>query len=675
MIAEAFFKPLKIGGKTIRNRVVKSPQSSYFWELDQSAGQRAIDFYESLAKGGTGLVVVGAIQFFPCEYGRREAGLHSDFQIEGFKKLTDAVHAHGSTVIAQFNHDGASDAENPRCSTAHTAAELPCPEMYCSPCTGVSHDEIAEIKQAFVNGAIRAKKAGFDGVEVHSANAYFLLSFLSRIWNKRDDEYGPQNMENRTRLQREVVSEIRKACGDEFIIGIRMNGQEFGHERAMTIDEGVEAAKWFEKAGVDYLSVTGYGYGKLPFQFVADYWAYPEVDDYMKPYEGRFATGLLLPAAQAIRAAVNIPVLAGGRLDEKLGAQAIIDGKVDAVLFGRPLWADPELGNKIERGELDKIVHCTHCATCEHPFDGEPRRCRVNPSFGRERELEIKPADTKKNVVVVGGGPAGMEAARVASLRGHKVTLLERESVLGGHLPLATMVKGSKFDSVFAVRDYLVDRIHESSVDVRLKTAATKDTIASLNPDVVIVATGGIYASPYAKNGVKDAEMLAKMGKLPIKILGPQAIHSLSKIALPTIGKNVAIIGGQIEGVQGAVFLAERGRNVTLISEDEEIGDRMPPRYLMRDEAWFQKNGIEVINGASIKNVSKKSVALLQGGKRKVVNVDSVLVFMTPLGNDALFDELKGCASEVVRIGAANGPATSLVVDALREGREVGTRV
>ncbi len=665
--------PLRLGPVTMKNRIIKSPQSTYFWAEDQSVSEQVLAHYQALAAGGTGLIVIAALQLFPCAHGRREGGLYDDRFIPGMKRLTDAIHAHGCVVTAQLIHDGASDLERPRCSTAFTADELPCPTEFCSPCTGVSLAEIEEMKKAFVDGAIRAQKAGFDGVEVHTANAYFLVSFLSRIWNRRTDQYGPQSMENRTRLQREIIREIRRACGEDFVIGVRMNGQEFGHERAMTIEEGVEAARLFDREDINYISVTGYGYGAVPMQYVADYWAYPEADADMRAYVGNFASGLLIPAAAAIKKAVEHPVFAGGRLDAERGEELLAHDVLDGILFGRPHWADAELAKKILSGRYDSIVRCTRCATCEDPQDGVPRRCRVNPAFGREAVLTVTKTASPKRVLVVGGGPAGMEVARVASLRGHAVTLCESQGCLGGKLPLAIMVKGCRFDEVQSLLSRLEEQVRQQVSDIRLGTTVTEDFVNRERPDVVVLATGGQYRLPDIPGidlpQVQGVRSLAGRASLPLKLFGPARLHTLSKYVMPGMGRRVVIIGGQIEALQGAVFLGRRGRLVTLVESGERLGDRMPPRYLRRTLAWMQRTGVVVHTSTKVQQIVRDSVQCIKNGVAFSISCDQVLVFMPPEVNGDLLSSL---SVPVYRIGAAAGVGHSLMVHAIYDARALG---
>jgi 2,4-dienoyl-CoA reductase (NADPH2) len=680
---ETLFSPIKVGSLTLKNRIVKAPQSSEYWLEGQMITNRVIDLYEGIAEGGASMILIGAILFQPAEpelpflFG----GISDDRHIPGMSELASAVHKHDCHVLVQLHHPGPapiSATYTPLASTTLTVDQVPLD--YCVPTRGVTIDEMEKMKADYIEAAARAQKAGFDGVECHSANGYFLLSFLSRAWNYRTDQYGPQSMENRTRLHCEIITAIRERCGKDFVIGVRINGQEFGHPNAITPAEAAEASKFLEAAGVDYISVTGYGYGKIPMQYVADYWPYPEPDDFMKPYVKRFKTGLTVPAAEAVKKAVNVPVITVGRLDEELGEEILRDGKADLILFGRPLWADHELPTKLAEGRQEDIVRCCRCATCEDPQDG-PRRCRVNPALGREKELAITPAPVKKKVLVVGAGPAGMEVARVAALRGHEVTLCERSGHLGGKLHLAAMLKGTDFDDVSTIIEYLSRQVKRLPIAIKTGVEVDRQFVLDTKPDVVILAVGGLYGLPEGIPGILGSNVagvasLSHAAELPLRLLGANAVGKLSTIALPGVGKNVVIVGGQIEGLQGAVFLKKRGRNVTVLEEGDTLGGRMPPRYLKRTLPWLAKEGVEVLTGVKYDEIVKDGVRItLSDGSKRAISADTVMVLLPPQANDRLKNEIGGAAPEGYSIGCGNGVDSSLIINALTEARETGCRV
>lgn len=256
------------------------------------------------------------------------------------------------------------------------------PRRVGKPTRGLTAEEIAEDKELYFKAAERAKAAGFDGIEVHCAHGYYLESFVSRVWNRRDDQYGPQSLENRTRLPLEIIAGLRERLGADYPLGLRMNGQEWGADKGLTIAETVAIAKIFEGAGVRYISVSGYGFGPLPFRYLPDYWPYPEPEEHMKPYLKDFmGDGLLIPAAATIKQAVNIPVIAVGRLDEAKAEKILEEGKADLVAFGRVLWADPEFPRKVAEGRIEDIVRCTRCGTCEDPPVGRRAAAGSTPPW------------------------------------------------------------------------------------------------------------------------------------------------------------------------------------------------------------------------------------------------------------------------------------------------------
>lgn len=676
--------PLKITDKlTTRNRIVKAPQSSWFFENDGTAGDRVQTFYETLAEGGVGLLIVSAIVWRPDHPFGPYGSLVDDDHIPGMKKLVERVHAHNCPVMCQLHHGGPSAAAGhnnglPTGSSAMNEEDLPSPGR---PVQGLSKEDIKKDKDLYFQAAERAIACGFDGIEVHCAHGYYLESFLSRVWNHRDDEYGPQSMENRTRLIVEIIKGLRERFGADFPIGLRMNGSEWGAKGDLTIDEAVQAACIFEKAGVNYISVSGYGYGPLPFRYLPDYWPYPEPEEHMKPFMNDFkGLGLLVPAAAAVKKAVNIPVIAVGRMDEEKGEKILEEGKADLIAFGRYLWADPDFPKKVMEGHVDDIVRCTRCATCEDPPAGKPRRCRVNPAMGREKELQLVPTQNSKKVLVVGGGPAGMETARAAAIRGHKVILCEKTGELGGKLPLASMIKGSDDEDIRSIIPYLKRQLEKLPVEIRLNTEVDKDYILKEKPDAVVIATGGLYNLPQLP-GVNNANVssvnsLAKKVKLPLAIFGPEALHKLTKMYMP-IGKRVIIIGGRIEGVQGAIFLAKRRREVCILEEGSELGAGIPPRYLARIAPWFEKRGIKAFTGVRFKEITNEGVIWQDSdGQEHLTKGDSVMVLRSQEPDLSLKETLEDLVSEIHMAGSVNGAEKgSLIVNALENGRRIACQL
>lgn len=672
---------------TLKNRMVKSPQSTFRWNDDGTADNcSALDLYEAIAKGGAACVFTDGIMWdkVPGKY----CSAWDDKFIPGLTQLAERVHKHDCKIVAQIHHGGPSaavmDENRPfSSSTIDDERKLPIPPPEGRLTRGLTKDEILEKEQLIADACLRIKKAGFDGVEIHAAHGYLLNSFLSPIWNHRDDAYGPQTAASRTLIMREIYDKVRKICGEEFLVGTRINGIEFSPlvEGAITIDIAAQNARALESYGYQYISVTGYGYGSLPFRYVPDYWPYPDPEPhmapYMKDYEGY---GLWKPAICAVKNAVNIPVIGVGRMDEDKGEDFLRNGWADIIAYGRYLWADPEFPNKVKEGRIDEIRRCTRCASCEDPLTS-PRVCRVNPALGREPELTPTPATIKKTVMVIGGGPAGMEAALTAAARGHKVTLCERSGELGGRIKLASMIKGNRVEDVMPIYHYLTTMIAKSDVRVKLKVEVTEDMVRREAPDAVILANSSPYFIPSADEVVGiDAKNvftipgMSKLARLPLKILGPEKLAKLSKRVLP-VGNKVVILGAGAEGVQCAIFLVHRGKEVTILAEGDDIGGLVPVKYKVRLEPWFETHGVQVVRNAHAKRIGKKLVIADTPDGERAFSCDSVMVMLPERRDSTLFERLKAIVPETYEVGSTLGGDNSFLKHALMDGRVVGCRL
>ena len=674
------FSPITITPTCIlKNRIIKTGQSTWRWNPDGSAeGSAGEDLYENIARGGAAGIFIGgcAIEDTPGIY----LGLWDDKFIPGLKHLTDKIHKYDCKIFAQFHHSGPAAWPRlgalPISSSTLTVDQLPMKPPLANPCQEMSVQQIREKQRQIVEACIRAEKGGFDGMEIHVAHGYLLNSFVSRIWNHRTDEYGPQNVENRTRIVREIFEEARRHVRPDFVLGVRMNGREYGAKNAITIEEAIENAKAFEKAGAQFINVAGYGYGEAPFRYCPDYFPYPEPEDFMLPYMNAYrGKGLWTDSASHIKKYVSVPVITAGRMNEDLAEKVLEDGDADIIGFGRGLWADPDMPRKIFEGRPEDIVRCTRCASCEDPVT-QPRICRVNPSLGREKEMDMSPAATKKKVMVIGGGPAGMEAARVAALRGHDVTLYEKSGALGGRIKLASMIKGHEVEDVMPIYDYLTVQIKKLPIHIRLNTTVTPDLIRREAPDAVVIATSAEYFVPDIPgihgHNVSTIKQLSRLASLPLRIFGPGLLEKLSYYFLP-VGKKVVVLGGQIEGVQGAVFLRKRGRDVTIVEESDSWGGGIPERYMQRIGPWFRKKGVTVMTVTKAESINSKGVVVrAKDGTTSLLSCDSVMVLMPQKADHRLAEEIKPMVKEVYEIGSALGPENGLLKHALYDGRRTG---
>jgi NADPH-dependent 2,4-dienoyl-CoA reductase/sulfur reductase-like enzyme len=520
-------------------------------------------------------------------------------------------------------------------------------------------DDLAWVIDQFAQAARRVKDAGVDAIEIHAAHGYLLSTFLSRGYNKRDDRWGG-SLENRARLTCEVVKAIKEVVGVDYPVLVRVNGFEFGLADGLTPEETARAAAMIEEAGADAIHVSANAHN--PF---ADF------------TQGPLPAGVAQyrEYTKTIKQHVTIPVIAVGRMLPEIANEMLALGECDFVSMGRQLLADPELVNKIKDGARQSVRPCINCYVCveQNFFDGNPK-CAVNPALCNESVAVLAPMVRAKHVVVIGGGPGGMEAARVAALRGAKVTLIEKGSRLGGTMWFSQLTTPANQLLV----DWFTHEIERLNVDVLLSTEATRDLISALNADEVIVATGarrGLPDVPGADlphvltgdalraviTGEKDSgnRSLSALGKVIVasgRAIGllnsVDRIRSLSKTWMP-VGKRVVVIGGGLVGLELAEFLAERGRKVTVLEEGPHMGlpMAMPRRWTAVSKAT--KHGVVLVRGASVVSIDKVSVRYRVGEDEFEARGDTVVVASQVEPDSKLADELSGLGIRIQVVGDA----------------------
>jgi 2,4-dienoyl-CoA reductase-like NADH-dependent reductase (Old Yellow Enzyme family) len=697
------FEPGSIGPVTTRNRLIKTANGTSFMEDDQTVGARMVAYYERLAGGGVGFLVVESCGVeYPLgtqhvhyhadgSYQGVQLHLDDDRFIEGFSRLTEAVHRHGCPVSIQLQHSGPWNptgllprdpaVRDVKCASALGEDELPGPDFL--PCRALTRAEIEDQVDLWASAGERAYKAGFDAVEMNHGTCHQGNTFLSRVWNRRDDEYGPQSLENRTRFLREIVAETKRRCGPAFAVHVLINIAEFNHPLATTIDEGAGMAVLIGEVA-DGINCRAERYGHRGGLLQPDRLFYPEppVDLPAGLDWSRKGVGATVPLTEACkRAGVKVPVWTACRFDAELGEECLRRGSLDFVGMTRRLLADPDLPRKLMEGRDEDVRPCHGCLHC---FDMRNRNkkleCRVNATLGRETDPEFtaRPAASPRRVLVVGGGPAGMEAARVAAGRGHQVALYEMEDRLGGLLPLAAVVKDLETREMVDFVAYLKTQLEKEGVAVRLGQTVTPELVTRLRPDVLVVATGAAHV-PFAVavNGgrVVPTEKLHRMLKRALAVLTPGQINRLSRFWMP-LSKRVVVAGGTLHGCELAEFLTKKGHHVVIAHDgpETELGDGMTVDDLDNLWPWLKQKGVTVWAPVEYLEVVKEGLVVRTLDSRTwVLDGRQILPTQDWAPDDASADALSPLVAETHVVGSARDPG--LIVDAVREGARAGYAV
>ena len=624
------------------------PMGISYANMNGEVTRETIDHYMERANGGVGWVQVGNVSID----GRIELNqlvLDSDWFQVGHYTLAEAIHACGAKVSVQLNHPGRQrcpttlEGRQPVSSSPLRTQHLD--EFYPS-ARALERGEIYQVIDKFVQAAIRAKKVGYDMVELHGAHGYLVNQFISPYMNKRADEFGG-SLENRLRFPLELIKRVREAVGDDYPIGMRISGEEFV-EGGITIKESPTIAKRLTEAGLAYISVSA-----------GIYESATKARDTMRHPEGWKAY-----IWEAVKKAVNVPVIGGGGLKTPVFCERLLEEeKADLIGLARPLLADPEWPNKSRQGRMEDIRLCISCFECmTPPAAGRQgaRRCAVNSAAGREREFsKIHLGEVKKRIMVIGGGPAGMEASRIAALRGHEVTLYEKTSRLGGNLLIASAAPGK--DKILWVRDYFVTQLKKLKVNIVLGTEVTPELVEKARPHAVIVATGSTSIVPEIpgvdqKKVVSAWDILA--GKTKIK------------------GQKVVVIGGSMVGCETAEYLAERGNQVTIIkirpgaaAADMQATHRM---ILLECLETFK---VTVWSNQEVVKISENGVLIRDksNDEERTIGADYVVLALGAKPERMLADALEGKDLELYCVGDCEGPR--IIKEAIYEGSMVGRKI
>lgn len=650
------FSDWKFGPLTLNHRMVKSAAGSDTWV--GGFGEEMITYYTNFAKGGVQMIWCENFANLLTKY---PVPRKKDLMTYPVQDLVQAVHAEGGYIGYQFDSMGATiGKQNEDGSFTQATAD------------DLTLEDIVSFQTDIINGAKILHDAGFDAFEINAAGNNIGQSFFSRNRNHRTDNYGPQSFENRARFVTEIIQGIKKACGNDFIVqvlfnGIEENDQNLGNNsRYTTVDENKEIAKLLEAAGADSLHLRLGPAGMHVCQFASDLYftgygiegttGYGNQFDFSRHWEGRLIAnhsgcGMMLDVAKAIKEEVSIPVGTVTYMDPAhapdLFEQALKDGKVDFLLMNRPLIVDMEYVNKLRDGRINEIAPCTRCLHCHFDKDEEGKtyeHCRVNACVQRAYRENMPegydplPANGNKNVMIIGGGPAGMEAARISAQRGYTVTLYEKKGMLGGLLPFASAIKGPH-ENLNILRDYLEQQLELKGVKVVTGQEVDSDFIKQQAPDVVILAVGG------------------KRSTLGLKATVGTNVVSIDDIASADIGDKVTIVGSNAQSVDVALYLIAQGKHITIVTQDPiESLDKGQSNWIKTFTLpMLYARGTRVWAGAKVSAVNSGEISIItETGIKMNIPCDTVIEAMDMLPNTEIIKGLTGIDTHAV--GDCNKP-------------------
>jgi len=643
---ERLLEPGRIGKMQVKNRMKFASTTTNFANHDGTVNDREVNFIAERAKGGAGMVTVGGVYPHPLGKGYiGQPGASDDRFIPELRKLAQAIRDHGAKSVCQIMHTARY--AHPK---KYGIGEMPVgPSAMQSSLRkfgesrALTKEEIKELVKSYGQAARRIKEAGFDAVEMRAHGGYLGASFLSPWSNRRTDEYGG-SLENRARFVLEFIGEVRSVAGVDYPLIFRLNASEL-LEGGNSEEDLRKIAQMIEGAGINALSVT-VGWHESPV---------PSITHEIPP-------GHWIYLAEGMKKVLKIPVMMAYRLSKpELAEKAIAEGKLDFWEMCRPMLADPYLPQKVAMGRPEDIVPCVACnqGCMSKIFDDEPICCMINPRVGKEGDpdYQIRPAEQPKKVFVIGGGPAGLEAAKTAALRGHQVTLFEKEQALGGQLLVAALPPYK--NELNSTKDYLVRQTEKSGVKVSLGREVFPEFIEKEKPDAVIVATGILPLVPKI-SGIDRSNVISAEDVLWGK---------------RDTGNKVVVIGGEMVGCETGEMLADRGKKVTVVRRGPKMAVKVGPVQRGRLLTRLREKGVSLITGVQkYEEITDKGLALITSeGKRVTLEADTIVYAVGAKANRGLTERLLGKVPTLYSIGDCVEPRD--IMEAIDEGARIGCKI
>ena len=640
MSYEKFLSPAKIGSLELKNRCIFPPMGTAY-AVNSEVGDRTVNYHVRRAQGGCAMNVLEITSVHITTAAPGTPGIWDDKFLPGLTRLATEIKRNGSRACVQLWHGGRQTYSRAYgVAQPWAPSELPCPVTRKVP-HAMTIEDINEIVESFGDAAVRAKKAGFDAVEIHGAHGYLIGSFLSRQTNVRTDEYGG-SFENRLRFGLEVIQNVRAKVGADFPVLMRMSIIQHV-EDGLILEEGLNAAKAYEAAGVDAIDVSQGCYSSIPYT----------VPPYFLPL------GVNVPLAEAVKAQVNIPVIVAGRITSPELAEEILQaGKADFISMGRVQLADPNFVTKVATGKSDEIIRCIGCdqGCIGRSFTGAGVSCMFNPATGYEADVIVTPAETKKNILVIGGGLSGLEAARVAAERGHTVTLFEKTSQLGGQFIIAGSAPHK--DPFTEAARHLAYRAQKAGVNIRIYTEATADKIQAVKPDEIIIATGSNPLIPPIP-GIDGSQVYEARS-----IMGSN--HYVPE-------ENILVIGGGLVGLEAMEILTCQGKKVTVVEMQDGVGRDMDMFVIPYFKDFLKAHEIPIHTSSKCVEIGADYVAIEKDGEIRKIPCDAVVVATGARRNAAIEETVQALGIPYHIVGDANKPSKAL--DAIWSGNEIARSI